>query len=93
MVTQVRALGKAGDVLVGISTSGNSANVLRAIEAASQLKMHTIVLTGAGGRLPQMAEVPISAPSTDTQHIQEAHLAIEHIICELVEGQLFSGSE
>jgi len=87
---QVRALGRSGDVLIGISTSGNSPNVLRAIEAAGNLDMRTIVLTGAGGRLPEISDVAISAPSTDTQHIQEAHLAIEHIICELIEEQLFS---
>jgi D-sedoheptulose 7-phosphate isomerase len=86
---QVRALGKAGDVLIGISTSGNSANVVRAVEAARELGLRTIVLTGAGGDLPSIAELAISVPGSDTQHIQESHLAVEHIICELVERQLF----
>ena len=88
---QVQALGRSGDVLVGISTSGNSANVVRAVGAAQTAGMRTLVLTGNGGRLPGMADVAISVPSTDTQHIQEMHLAIEHVICELVERQLFPG--
>jgi D-sedoheptulose 7-phosphate isomerase len=90
---QVRALGRPGDVLIGISTSGNSANVIRAVEAAQTIGIRTIALTGNGGRLPVMAEVAISVPSSDTQHIQEAHLAIEHVICELVERQLFPRDE
>jgi phosphoheptose isomerase len=86
---QVLALGKPGDLVIGISTSGNSANVIRAIEAARTAGLRTVVLAGDGGRLPAMADVSISVPSADTQHIQEAHLTIEHIICELVERQLF----
>lgn len=87
---QVQALGKPGDVLVGISTSGNSVNVIRAVEAARQTSLKIIVLTGSGGRLASMADVAIMVPSSNTQYIQEAHLAIEHIICELVERQLFT---
>jgi D-sedoheptulose 7-phosphate isomerase len=83
---QVEALGRSGDVLIGISTSGNSANVIRAVEAAQTIGIRTVVLTGDGERLPTMADVVISVPSADTQHIQEAHLAIEHVICELVES-------
>jgi len=86
---QVQALGRPGDVLVAISTSGNSANVIRAVESALRANMRTVSLTGGGGRLPAMADVAVSVPSTDTQHIQEAHLAIEHVICELVERRLF----
>jgi phosphoheptose isomerase len=86
---QVEALGSAGDVLIGISTSGNSSNVLRAIEAARKKDMHTITLTGNGGRLSAMADIAIAVPSSDTQYIQEAHLAVEHIVCELVEFVLF----
>ncbi len=86
---QVQTLGKPGDVLIGISTSGNSTNVIRAVEAAEALTMHTIVLTGSGGRLAQIANVAISVPSANTQYIQEAHLAIEHILCDLVERHLF----
>jgi len=88
---QVEALGSAGDVLIGISTSGNSRNVIRAVEAARKKKMRTIALTGNGGRLTAMADAVIAVPSADTQYIQEAHLAVEHIVCELVESILFRG--
>ena len=86
---QVKALGRPNDVLIGISTSGNSANVLKAIHAAKSIGMRTIGLAGERGELRTVADVAISVPSSDTQHIQEAHLAIEHIICELVERALF----
>lgn len=86
---QVQALGKAGDVLLGISTSGNSPNVIRAVKAAREIGMRTISLTGAGGNLAAIADVTVAVPSTNTQYIQEAHLAVEHILCELVESYLF----
>ncbi|UBF26008.1 D-sedoheptulose 7-phosphate isomerase [Kovacikia minuta CCNUW1] len=87
---QVQTLGRPGDALLGISTSGNSLNVIRAIEAAQALDMRTIGLTGGnGGKLADLAEVVIAVPSSNTQYIQEGHLAIEHILCELVEKQLF----
>jgi phosphoheptose isomerase len=86
---QVEALGSSGDVLIGISTSGNSPNVIRALEAARKRNMRTIALTGNSGRLAAMADVPIAVPSGNTQHIQETHLAIEHVLCELVEMILF----
>ena len=86
---QVQTLGKPGDVLIGISTSGNSTNVIRAVEAAQVANMHTVVLTGSGGCLAGMANVAIPVPSTNTQYVQEAHLAIEHILCGLVERYLF----
>jgi D-sedoheptulose 7-phosphate isomerase len=86
---QVQALGKPRDVLIGISTSGNSPNVIRAVEAAHAADMCTIALTGSGGRLAGMVHVAIAVPSPNTQYIQEAHLAIEHILCELVEHSLF----
>jgi D-sedoheptulose 7-phosphate isomerase len=90
---QIQALGKPGDVLIGISTSGNSPNVIRAVEAAQAADMRTVVLTGSGGRLAGMAHVVIAVPSTNTQYIQEAHLAVEHIMCELVEDSLFRKQE
>lgn len=86
---QVQALGKAGDLLIGISTSGNSRNVTQAVEAARQATMHVLVLTGQGGRLAAMADVAIAVPSTHTQYIQEAHLVVEHILCDLAERHLF----
>jgi D-sedoheptulose 7-phosphate isomerase len=86
---QVEALGSSGDALIGISTSGNSPNVIRALETARKRNMRTIALTGNSGRLAAMADVPIAVPSSDTQYIQETHLAVEHILCELVESVLF----
>jgi len=86
---QIEALGGAGDVLLGISTSGNSPNIIHAIEAAKNKNMRTIALTGNGGRLATMAETVIAVPSSDTQYIQEAHLTVEHIVCELVELIVF----
>jgi len=89
---QVQVLGKPGDVLIGISTSGNSVNIIRAFEAAKGMNIATIALTSSRGRLLELVDVGIAVPSDDTQHIQESHLAIEHILCELVEHKLF-GSE
>jgi len=86
---QVETLGSPGDVLIGISTSGNSENIIRAVEAAQTLKMTTIVLTGKNGRLAKMASAAICVPSTSTEHIQESHIAIEHALCDLVECYVF----
>jgi phosphoheptose isomerase len=86
---QVQALGRPGDVLIGISTSGNSPNVIRAVDLAHATGLRTVALTGSGGRLAKVADVAISVPSEDTQHIQETHLAIEHLLCMLVERALF----
>jgi D-sedoheptulose 7-phosphate isomerase len=86
---QVRTLGKPGDVLVGISTSGNSANILRAAGAARESGMKTVSLQGQGGALAALADYSITIPSSDTQHIQEALLSVEHILCYLVERGLF----
>ena len=88
---QVQGLGKPNDLLIGISTSGNSKNVIRAMIAANGLKMRTLALTGTSGKLQKLANVAICVPSRNTQYIQEAHLSIEHILCELVEYDLFAG--
>jgi D-sedoheptulose 7-phosphate isomerase len=88
---QVETLGRAGDVLVAISTSGDSPNVLRAVEAAHAAGLMTIALTATAGRLPHAASVSVAVPSDSVQHIQEAHLAIEHVLCDLVEHALFAG--
>ena len=86
---QVEALGKAGDVLVGISTSGNSANVRQAVEQAKRMGIHTIgLLGGDGGAIGRVVDVALIVPSRETPRIQESHIAIGHIICELVEGVL-----
>jgi len=90
---QIEALGKPGDVLLGISTSGNSLNVIRAVEAARQGNLKIVTLTGNGGQLTGMADAGIAVPSNNTQHIQESHLAIEHIICDLVERALFEKTD
>ena len=89
-VKQVQALGKKGDLALGISTSGNSPNVVKAIETAAELGMHTVVLTGgSGGKLAGLAEVVINVPSDITPHIQEAHLWVEHLLCWMVDDILF----
>ncbi len=87
----VQALGRPGDVLLCISTSGTSPNIIRAVEAARMAQMWTIGLTGARGRLKDVVDIPIIVPSDSVQHIQEAHLSIEHILCYLVERDLFGG--
>jgi D-sedoheptulose 7-phosphate isomerase len=86
---QIEALGQAGDVLIGISTSGGSRNVTAAVEMARHKGMKVVILAGSGGSLASLADVAISIPSSDTQHIQEAHIAVEHVVCDLVERQLF----
>lgn len=87
---QVHALSKPGDLLIAISTSGNSPNILVAVEAAKSAKMHTIAITGKGGRLKNIVDIALCVPSTMSQYIQESHIAIEHIICELVEHHFFA---
>jgi phosphoheptose isomerase len=82
---QVQALGRPGDALLGISTSGNSRNVLQAVEAARACTVSVVTLTGRHGRLADLADVAIQVPEDVTAHIQEVHLAIEHILCHLIE--------
>lgn len=89
---QVQALGREGDLLIGISTSGNSRNVLRAVAYAKAHGMKTIGLTGNGGRLASQVDCAIAVPSSNTQYIQESLLAVEHIACEIVERTLFAAS-
>jgi D-sedoheptulose 7-phosphate isomerase len=79
-----------GDVLIGLSTSGNSKNILNAFEAAKQVGTVTIALTGAtGGKMKDACDYLFNVPSTDTPRIQESHILIGHIICELVEAKIF----
>lgn len=86
----VRAVGKPGDVLFAISTSGNSENVIEAIAAANNRNMVTIGLTGeTGGRMKNLCKFLIKVPSKDTPRIQESHILIGHIICEMVESEIF----
>lgn len=87
----VDGIGVEGDVLVGLSTSGNSANIIKAFEAAHKNKMITIGFTGAtGGKMKDISDHLFNVPSTDTPRIQESHILIGHIICELVEENLFN---
>jgi D-sedoheptulose 7-phosphate isomerase len=86
---QVKALGKPGDVLLGISTSGSSKNVMKAFEIAKELGIKTALLTGEIEKnIAKISDVVIKTPSSDTPRIQEMHLVIEHIICEIVEREL-----
>ncbi len=87
---QVQALGREGDVFIGISTSGNSANVIAAFEEAQKLKLTTIGFTGiTGGKMADMCDITLRMPSKETPKIQEGHIAIGHIICGLVEAAMF----
>lgn len=86
---QVEAIGKEGDMALGISTSGRSKNVIRAILQAKKMKMKTAALTGKdGGMLSKIADVAVKVPSNNTPRIQEAHITIGHIICEIIEDEL-----
>lgn len=87
----IDGIGFAGDVLVGISTSGNSTNIVRAFEKAKEKKMATIGFTGVtGGQMKSLSDHLVNVPSTDTPRIQEAHILIGHIICQLAEEKMFS---
>jgi D-sedoheptulose 7-phosphate isomerase len=87
---QLRALGKEGDVAIGISTSGGSPNIIKAFEVAKEIGMKTVALTGNdGGILAKIADFSLIVPSTSTPRIQEAHILIGHILCEMVEHYLF----
>ncbi|MDA8164425.1 MAG: D-sedoheptulose 7-phosphate isomerase [Desulfobacteraceae bacterium] len=87
---QIQAFGKKGDIALGISTSGNSPNVLKAVAEARKLGLRTAVLTGgSGGKLASLADLALNVPSGHTPHIQEAHLWIEHLLCQLVDETLF----
>jgi D-sedoheptulose 7-phosphate isomerase len=87
---QIEALGRPGDIAFGISTSGNSQNVLSGVAAAHKMGLHTIGLTGqAGGKLKNAVDFCICAPSNETPRIQECHILIGHIIAELVEETVF----
>lgn len=87
----VKAKGRKGDIIVGISTSGNSKNVVRALEQAKEQGMITISFTGeSGGKMKDISDYLINIPSNDTPRIQESHILVGHVICELVEEALFT---
>ncbi|WP_273211981.1 D-sedoheptulose-7-phosphate isomerase [Runella zeae] len=86
----VQAMGREGDVLVGISTSGNSTNVVKALEVANELGMITVAMTGeTGGKMKDVSKFLINIPSKDTPRIQECHILLGHIMCEIVEANVF----
>lgn len=86
----IKGSGKEGDILIGISTSGNSANIINALIEANALGMITVAMTGeSGGKMKGHCDYLINVPSSDTPRIQESHIMIGHIICELVESALF----
>jgi D-sedoheptulose 7-phosphate isomerase len=90
---QLQALGKPGDVVVAISTSGNSPNILAALKSAKELGLHTIGITGkTGGQLVNLVHICLSAPSDCTPRIQEAHMLMIHLLCGLVEDAFLSSA-
>ena len=91
---QLEALGKKGDLVVGISTSGKAENVIEGLKKAKELGLKTVSLTGEkGGNLRKFSDICLQVPSRETPRIQEAHILIGHIICELVEEELVSSKE
>src|SRR5713226_9518128 len=87
---QIAALGRSGDVAIGISTSGNSPNVLQALTVAKKMGLHTVALTGCtGGKLKEAVDHCICVPSNETPRIQECHILVGHVISELVEQTIF----
>lgn len=90
---QLSALGHEGDVVIGISTSGNSPNVLKALEVAKKNGMRTVILTGgSGGKLAGMADYTFIVPTKHTPRIQETHITLGHTICQMVDEELFGNS-
>lgn len=89
----IDGIGQQGDILVGLSTSGNSNNIIKAFETAKQKGITTVGFTGEnGGKLKGLCDYLVNIPSTDTPRIQESHIMIGHIICQLVEEKLFTPS-
>ena len=92
-VKQIQAFGKPEDLALGISTSGTSPNVVKAMQAAKDIGMKTVALTGGtarpGGDLAAICDLVLNVPSDSTPHIQETHLWLEHVLCEIVERQMF----
>ncbi|MEI6522659.1 MAG: D-sedoheptulose 7-phosphate isomerase [Bacteroidota bacterium] len=86
----LQAMGNKGDVLIGLSTSGNSGNVVKAFEKANELGMITVGFTGnTGGKMEELSQILVNIPSIDTPRIQECHMILGHTLCEIVEMQLF----
>ena len=91
---QTQALAQPGDVLVGISTSGNSKNIVKAFEYATSIGVTTVAFTGeAGGKMKEIADILLNVPSSCTPRVQEAHITMGHIMCEIVEQALFKDAQ
>ncbi len=89
----IDGIGDAGDVLIGLSTSGNSANIVKAFETAKAKKIVTVGFTGeTGGKMKELSDYLVNVPSKDTPRIQESHILIGHIICQLVEENIFTAN-
>jgi D-sedoheptulose 7-phosphate isomerase len=86
---QISALGTKGDIAWGLSTSGNSPNVVKAVKAARKLGISTIAMTGRGGELAEYADLVLAVASDTTARVQETHISLGHILCELVERKLY----
>ncbi len=87
----IKGIGKKGDVLIGLSTSGSSGNIVKAFESAKEKGMITIGFTGStGGKMKELSDYLLNVPSNDTPRIQESHIMLGHIICQLVEEQYFN---
>lgn len=86
----ISGIGRRGDVLIGLSTSGNSANIVKAFEVCRAKGITTVALTGErGGAMAPLADLLLAVPSTDTPRVQEAHITLGHLLCELVEAAIF----
>jgi len=87
---QLEGMGQEGDIFIGISTSGNSINIIKAFESAKKKNIMTVALTGrGGGKMAEMADIALVVPSNDTPRIQESHILIGHIICDIIEKEIF----
>ncbi|UCN01048.1 D-sedoheptulose 7-phosphate isomerase [Sulfurimonas sp. SWIR-19] len=87
---QLEGMGQEGDIFIGISTSGNSANIIKAFESAKKKKIMTVALTGRdGGKMAKMADIALIVPSSATPRIQESHILIGHILCDIIEKEIF----
>lgn len=87
---QIEGLGNKGDVLIAISTSGNSSNIIKAAQQAMKMGITVIAFTGqSGGKIKDLADILINVPSTATNHIQEMHIAVGHMMCGLIEDALY----
>ena len=88
---QLEGMGQDGDIFIGISTSGNSVNIIKAFESAKKKNIFTVALTGRdGGEMAKTADIALIVPSNDTPRIQESHILIGHIICDIIEKEIFA---